>query len=218
MTDNPAATDASTSVRSAEFLWSSAEAPGSHSYLAGPVKAALRAAGADSVLDLGCGNGALTSHLARTGFTMHGLDGSDTGIRLARERYPGIPFDTHDLATPLPPALRGRFDAVIAVEVIEHLLLPRNLLASALQALRPGGLLVVTTPFHGYLKNLAIALAGGFDEHWHPLRDYGHIKFFSRRTLGGLLAEHGVADLRFQTAGRIPPLAKSMIFTGRKPA
>ncbi|MEJ0099912.1 MAG: hypothetical protein WDO12_09270 [Pseudomonadota bacterium] len=54
-----------------------------------------------------------------------------------------------------------------------------------------------------------------FDGHWHPLRDYGHIKFFSRATLTRLFIESGFSELRFSTAGRFRPLGKSMVMAGR---
>ncbi len=217
--EGPAITDGAASVESREFLWSTGDAPESHGYVAEPVVRALRAAGARTVLDLGCGNGALTAVLAREGFETLGADASESGVRIARARHPGLRFDVIDVsAGPLPAELHNRFDAVAAIEVIEHLLLPRMLFVGALQALRPGGTFVVTTPYHGYLKNLALALVDGFDAHWHPLRDYGHVKFFSPRTLGALFAEFGLRDIRWRSAGRIPPLAKSMIFSGTKPA
>jgi SAM-dependent methyltransferase len=217
--DNPSATDAAVSIRSHEFVWSSGDTPESHDYIAGPVIRTLHAARARNVLDMGCGNGALTALLAGEGFATFGVDGSESGVHIARARHPKLRFDVVDLsAGVLPAELHGRFDAVVAAEVIEHLLLPRMLFAGALQALRPGGTLVVTTPYHGYLKNLALALTNGFDAHWHPLRDYGHIKFFSPRTLGALFAEFGLCDIRWRAAGRIPPLAKSMVFSGRSPS
>lgn len=199
-----------------EFSWQSADSPRSHDYLRAPVIRRLRRAGAKAVLDLGCGNGAFTALLAREGFAAAGLDQSESGISVARRSFPDLPFEVHDLIAPLPASHGGRYDAVIAIEVIEHLLLPRRLMRSALAALRPGGVLIITTPFHGYFKNVALALAGAFDEHWHPLRDFGHVKFFSRRTLTALFEEHGLSALEFTTAGRIPPLAKSMLLSGRK--
>jgi 2-polyprenyl-6-hydroxyphenyl methylase/3-demethylubiquinone-9 3-methyltransferase len=216
MSERPA-TDRRQSVAAAEFLWDTAGLSAAHQYLIAPVMAALRAAHANTVLDLGCGNGALSNHIARHGLTVSGLDHSLSGLQIARHRYQGVNLAQHDLAQPLPAEHVGRYDAVVSVEVIEHLLLPRLLLRSAQQALRPGGLLILTTPHHGYWKNLAIALCGGFDQHWHPLRDYGHIKFFSRSTLRAMALECGFTALRIAGAGRAPPFSKSMVLTGIRP-
>ena len=170
------------------------------------------------MLDLGCGNGSFTAFLAASGFTVTGLDHSSTGIEIAARKHPHAEFAQHDLTQPLPAAYHGKYDAVVSVEVIEHLLLPRRLMENALKALKPGGLLILTTPYHGYWKNLALALTGKFDAHWHPLRDYGHVKFFSKSTILALFREFALQDIRFQTVGRIPVFARSMIISGIKPS
>ncbi len=46
------------------------------------------------------------------------------------------------------------FDVVLAIEVIEHLFYPNELAKSAKKCLHPGGSLIISTPYHGYLKNL----------------------------------------------------------------
>lgn len=81
----------------------------------------------------------------------------------------------------------------------------------------PGGRAIVSTPYHGYLKNLAIALSGKFDRHFTALWDHGHIKFWSRHTLTMLLAEAGFNVVDFDRVGRIPALAKSMILVAQRP-
>ncbi len=204
-------TDESASIAAPEFIWNTDKHTEVHRFVAGPVIERLRRHEARSVLDLGCGNGSLTAYIARQGFALTGLDYSRSGIDLATRRYPEARFAEHDLAESLPGAHAKCYDAVISVEVIEHLLLPRKLLETARMALRPGGMLIVSTPYHGYWKNLALALSNGFDAHWHPLRDYGHVKFFSRRTLLRLLGEQGFTELDFCTVGRIPAFARSMI-------
>ncbi len=204
-------TDSALSLQSEEFLWDSPAATSAHDYLFPTVRNWLRQAGARTVLDLGCGNGALTSAFDREGFEMTGMDMSETGIAIASRSFPAISFLHSDLAAPMAGKLRHRFDAVIAVEVIEHLLLPRLLLERVKEALRPGGVFILTTPYHGFLKNLALALTNKFDNHWHPLRDSGHVKFFSRATLSQLFTEQDLKVERFARVGRIPALAKSMI-------
>lgn len=193
------------------WRWQVTTDPPDHRYLVPAVVDALGAPSGRSVLDLGCGNGALSAKLAALGFTMTGLDFEPSGIELAGAAYPHITFRRHDIGNPLPDDLRGRFDAVVSTEVIEHLLLPRQLFARAREALRPGGVLVVSTPYHGYAKNLTLALLNRFDRHWCPGADYGHIKFFSQRTLAALASECGFVPGRLTRAGRIPPLAATMV-------
>jgi 2-polyprenyl-3-methyl-5-hydroxy-6-metoxy-1,4-benzoquinol methylase len=200
------------------FEWFDVQPSCAHAYVAPVVLDWLRRCGARRVLDLGCGNGALTAQIALEGFDVTGLDASPSGIRIARQQLPAADLRHASVDTPLPPDLRGCFDAVIAVEVIEHLLRPGSLCARAREALVGGGPFILSTPYHGYLKNLALALAGGFDRHWHPARDGGHIKFFSRPTLAALLADEHFAVTRFARAGRIPWLAKSMIVEARQAA
>ncbi len=170
-----------------------------------------------AILDLGCGNGCMTEKLGRIAPRCVGMDMSKSGLEIARQRAPSIEFVEGAIETELPDALRGSFDLVTACEVIEHLFLPRQLFARAREALRPGGVFIVSTPYHGYWKNLALAISGKFDFHWHPLRDYGHIKFFSTASLGRLFEEEGFTVTSDQRVGRIPAFARSMLLEGRLP-
>ena len=79
---------------------------------------------------------------------------------------------------------------VVSLEVVEHICTGRGFtqkissICSCLVVSR-----LFQHPFIGYFKNLAIALAGKFDDHWAPLWDNGHIKFWSEYTLRYLLCE-----------------------------
>jgi 2-polyprenyl-3-methyl-5-hydroxy-6-metoxy-1,4-benzoquinol methylase len=210
---SPSLTDRSEQLSADEFVWDESGSADFHRRVLPLLVNVLRERGCQKILDIGCGNGALTGALMQRGFQIVGIDGSQSGIEIARARWPSIHFETVDICQPLPENFHSQFDAVVSVEVIEHLLLPRHLINNSLLAMRPGGSLILTTPYHGYLKNLAIAVLNGFDTHWHPLRDFGHIKFFSERTLGILLKEFPLTDVRFATVGRIPLLAHSMFVT-----
>jgi 2-polyprenyl-6-hydroxyphenyl methylase/3-demethylubiquinone-9 3-methyltransferase len=83
--------------------------------------------------------------------------------------------------------------------------------------LESDGTAIVSTPYHGYLKNVALAVSGKMDRHFIALWDHGHIKLWSRETLTTLLQEVGFEQPRFLRVGRLPPLAKSMIAIARKP-
>src|SRR5262249_37524354 len=78
------------------------------------------------------------------------------------------------------------------------------------------GHLIISTPYHGYLKNLFLALTNSWDAHLSPFWDGGHIKFWSYKTLSRLLNESGFRIVRFIGAGRLPFLWKSMIVVAQK--
>lgn len=211
------ATDKNLSNATPEFVWEDAAVPDAHKYLVSPTVKVLGQLGARTVLDLGCGNGAFSALLQSRNFFVVGCDASESGIALARQAHPTVEFFEHDVSNPLPASFAGAFDAVVSLEVVEHLLLPRHLIARAYSALRPGGVLIMSTPYHGYWKNLALALTNKFDAHWHPLRDFGHVKFFSRRTLSQLACETGFSVRDCMRVGRIPAFACSMILVAVKP-
>lgn len=203
-----------------DYGWHAA-APHSSGYLNRPVRAIVAEGGLKDVLYAGCGNGALAVELAADGHRVVGIDMDARGLEFARSRAPGVTFVQASFEGD-PAALRatpdGRFDVVVSTEVIEHLYAPHALAAYAYAALRPGGRLVITTPYHGYLKNLALSLLDGWDRHfsvdWHG----GHIKFWSRRTLALLLEKQGFRLVGFRGVGRVPYLWKSMILIAERPS
>ena len=169
----------------------------------------------ERAFDLGCGNGATAGMLSDLGFDVTGVDLSESGIAHAKASYPRCHFEVASVYEDLP-ARYGTFTLVVSFEVVEHLYAPRKLARVLHDLLEPGGTAIVSTPYHGYLKNLALALAGKLDAHFGSLWDGGHIKFFSVATLRQLLSEAGFQDIHFIRVGRIPPLAKSMVAIARK--
>jgi len=163
------------------------------------------------VLDLGCGNGSLSHMIAQQGYEVVGIEESTSGIAIARLNFPDCQFIQGSIYDPPKAELLNAFDVVISVEVIEHLFYPKELVRLARKLLKPGGQLILTTPYHGYLKNLILALSGKMDNHFSVLWDGGHIKFFSVHTLSKLLEAEGYTNIHFKFAGRLPYLWKSML-------
>jgi 2-polyprenyl-3-methyl-5-hydroxy-6-metoxy-1,4-benzoquinol methylase len=163
------------------------------------------------VLDLGCGNGSLSHLIAQQGYDVVGVEDSEQGVAIARQSFPDCQF-IHASIYELPYAeLENSFDIVISAEVIEHLLYPRELVRAAKKCLKPNGRLILTTPYHGYLKNLVLAISGKMDQHFNPLWDGGHVKFFSVSTLTELLETENYRNIKFKFSGRVPFLWKSML-------
>ena len=198
-----------------DYGYETAEEGWSFSYLM-PQLRCLLGAPRGAVLDLGCGNGAIARRLLHEGFDAYGVDASETGIALANARAPGR-FFLLDVSTGKLPAqlVDKQFDVVISTEVIEHLYDPRGFFDFARRVLSTDGEIIVSTPYHGYLKNLALAATGKLDSHFTVLWDGGHIKFFSRATLEKMLREQGFAASAFAGAGRWPYFWKSMLIKAR---
>ena len=202
-----------------EYRYSDAEWGHHTGYLLKQINVLTRSMGPDlRVLDVGCGNGAISAWFHSQGCAVVGIDASRSGIEMARKAHPDIRFEEQLIETDLLDKLQeDPFDLVISTEVVEHLYAPRDWANGSFHALKPGGHLIGTTPYHGYVKNLAISITGKFDSHVNPLWDCGHIKFFSPATLSELYREAGFTNITWRGAGRLPLLWKSMVMRGQRP-
>jgi 2-polyprenyl-3-methyl-5-hydroxy-6-metoxy-1,4-benzoquinol methylase len=168
---------------------------------------------ANRVVDVGCGGGALVAALAMDGLDVSGMDISRAAVELAARRHPECTFKAHsveDVPWPIPASSQ---DVVVAFEVIEHLMRPRRLLEGAKTALRRGGHVGLTTPYHGLIKNVALALLG-FERHFAVEGD--HIRFFTDGELSRLLDETGFRVDRIAHFGRFPGLWAGVFFWATK--
>ncbi|MGA7616160.1 MAG: methyltransferase domain-containing protein [Thermoanaerobaculia bacterium] len=202
-----------------EYRYSSSAASHTSAYLQDRVLALIRAhtEPGSLILDAGCGNGWFARELARAGFVVAAIDASETGIDLARTSEEAIEFRSGSIYDDLRQAFgKPSFDAVVSLEVLEHLYDPRMFLARTYEALDDDGVLVLSTPYHGYAKNLVMAISGALDRHFTALWDGGHIKFWSKSTLTKILEEQGFEVVRFAGVGRLPYLWKSMVIVARK--
>src|SRR5579871_5222591 len=110
------------------------------------------------VLDAGCGNGFFARQLHEKGFDVVGMDLDESGIFHARKLCPSVRFEVGSVYDDIGALFGRQFDVVVALEVIEHLYDPRTFVTRVQECLRPGGLFILSTPYHGYVKNLLIAL------------------------------------------------------------
>ncbi|MEQ1558603.1 MAG: methyltransferase domain-containing protein [Methyloglobulus sp.] len=194
-----------------DFGWSDGATP-AHDYLYDDLLGLL--GNNKTILDIGCGNGVITNRLIRAGIDVFGIDASVGGIKIAKKQNPDR-FFVQDLTSgQLPDALQHiQFDTLISTEVIEHLYCPRGFVEFCKRILLTngqGGNLIISCPYHGYLKNLALAITGQMDYHFQALWDGGHIKFWSKKTLTQLLEESGFRIIEFKGSGRFPFMWKSM--------
>lgn len=188
-----------------------------HDYLLTTIEGVLREIDPQPrrAFDLGCGNGSVADWLRKKGYAVAGVDPSTSGIAEANRAYPDLDLRVGSAYDPLHETF-GRYPLVVSLEVVEHVYAPRDFARCVRDLLEPGGHALISTPYHGYLKNLLLALTGGMDRHFTALWDHGHIKFWSPATITQLLGEVGLSVLRVHRVGRLAPLAKSMLVVARR--
>lgn len=148
---------------------------------------------AKNILDVGCGNAWVAQQFCPKGVAVVSMDIAFKNPAKALELYP---FPNHfalvaDVyALPFPP---DSFDCIIAAEIIEHVADPRLFLECLLQVLRPGGKLIVTTPFDEQIPySLCIHCN-------RPTPQHAHLHRFSKDTLAQLVRRDQVQSLQMQT-------------------
>lgn len=168
-----------------------------------------------AMFELGCGNGTTAAMLTKQGHVVCGVDPSITGIEIAQRQYPECRLELGSSEEDLR-ARFGTFDTLLSLEVAEHVYSPARYATAIGELLNPGGIAIVSTPYHSYLKNLALAASGKMESHFTALWEGGHIKFWSRRSIATLFDGAGFDEIGFYRVGRVPALAKSMISVFRK--
>jgi 2-polyprenyl-3-methyl-5-hydroxy-6-metoxy-1,4-benzoquinol methylase len=197
------------------YGWESGNAEQSHAYLLKPVLKAFKQYGTKSVLDIGTGNGATIPIWLSQGVKVAAMEPDLEGYTFSK-KYSDADIRQIGVGEQLPPEWEGNFDTAVCLEVVEHLFNPGQLVDTIRYSVKDGGIVIISTPYHGYLKNLALAVAGKWDFHHHPARVGGHIKFWSRQSLTDLFAKGGFTELSFEGAGRLPFLWKSMVMIFKK--
>lgn len=96
------------------------------------------------VLDWGCNNGYGMAELEPHVTSVIGLDVSESLIEIARRKHPRLRFDLFDGER--TGFADGSFDAILMFQVLEHIRDPLSVLIETKRLLRPGGVLVITTP------------------------------------------------------------------------
>jgi len=160
------------------------------------------------VLDVGCGEGRFAAALAGAGAEVVAVDVAEEPLRRARALHPQLDLRLIDPAGAwdLPDA---GFDVVWAGEVIEHVADTASWLSEVRRVLRPCGRLLLSTPANGRFALLLCALwPAAFDRRFDPLGE--DLRFYTRRTLAGLLLEFGFTEVRVRSAAG-PPWARRLL-------
>jgi SAM-dependent methyltransferase len=139
------------------------------------------------MLEVGSGAGLFLHVASQAGWDAAGVELSPVGTAFARER---LGLDVRAESAEAMSFDPRSFDVAVMFDVIEHLFDPRAVLEATRRALKPGGLLVVTTPNFNALSRYALGVG------WAVLNPFEHMYYFTGGTLTALLESCGYADIR----------------------
>ncbi len=144
-----------------------------------------------TVLDVGCGRGIVADALSARGCRVWGVEIDPRAANIARQHC--VDVVEADVETlDFPGAFPGTsFDAVLFLDVLEHLRDPAASLANAVSALAPGGQVFLSIPnvAHGALR--LELLSGKFRYRESGLLDRGHLRFFDAAAVDELVEKAG---------------------------
>jgi 2-polyprenyl-3-methyl-5-hydroxy-6-metoxy-1,4-benzoquinol methylase len=144
------------------------------------------------ILDVGCGTGLNAERLSKLGHTVVGIDLSSVAIAKFCDK--GLEGHVVDIEAGTLPFADGSFDIIYASEVIEHSVDTADFLAKLFRILKPGGLLLLSTPNSAFWPYRILGCLGRTaSEYQHP----GHVRFFSRRSLRDAVEAAGFQIDRF---------------------
>jgi SAM-dependent methyltransferase len=174
-----------------------AEAPQHARSFRARVDGLLRGGAVGDLLEIGCGPGLFLAEARRRGVArVVGVDPNPWAVAQARARG----LEAHVGSIDALDAGR-RFDAVVMLDVLEHVAAPLPFLAAVRHHLRPDGRLLVMTP------NIRSLLARVSGRRWVSLKAPEHVRYYSPRSVRTLLRRAGFDVLSVRAAGQYASIA-----------
>lgn len=167
-----------------------------------------------TIVDFGCGNGKILGEIKKINpkAKLIGLDISGTALEEAKRNFPEV--EIYKIIDGEKFPLSDKLvDFIFSSEVIEHIYDTENAFSEIARILKSGGKILLTTPYHGFVKNLLIALFA-FNKHFNPIG--AHIRFFTKKTLIDLLNKNNLKAVKIGYYGRFWPISHSIFILVEK--
>ncbi len=159
------------------------------------------------ILDFGAGEGALSERLVDSGYQVVAVDIDKTKFKCKRAKFIRVNLDNEQEITAFVQENEGSFDAVLGIEVIEHLENQWEYLRRIRKMIRAGGTLIITTPnTSSWLSRIHFLFTARFHQFDDDDLAYGHSAPISPWELQYLMQETGFTEVSIEPAGTLPTI------------
>lgn len=159
------------------------------------------------ILDLGCGEGALSQRLVDAGYGVTSVDKNPEYFKCNGSKYVRIDFDDGSQLSNFIVEHNSHFDAVLGIEVIEHVENQWEYVRGLHKMCKPDGWVFISTPnITSWLSRFQFLLTGRFHQFNDQDLSYGHISPLSQWEFNNLLSSVGFVDLHYRGIGTLPAI------------
>jgi len=167
-----------------------------------------------TILDYGTGSGIVMAEMKKINPKSKyiGMDVSKSGLKMAKKRHKTSKFYEVKDGGRLPLKDKS-VDFILAADVIEHAFYTEKLLSELSRVLKPGGKILLSTPYHGLIKNLIIVIVG-FEKVFNPTE--AHIRFFTKKSLFPMMEKVNLKIEKYGYFGRFYPISNGIYVLATK--
>ena len=168
-------------------------------------------ANSESVLEIGCGNGATLRYIKEAGLCKH-VYGMELTEAMGLEAKPHVDqLWVGDAEVLIHSMEASQYNVILCLDVLEHLVDPWSFVAQLSRLLKPGGCIIASIPnLRTFTVIWNLLVRGRFDYASHGIMDQTHLRFFTKKTAIGLLNTEELAVDRWEYSP-FAPWSKSMI-------
>lgn len=159
------------------------------------------------ILDFGCGEGALSQRLSDLGYIVVAVDMNADDFKAKNVEFKQINFNFREEVEIFLNNNYENFDAVLGIEIIEHIHNPWQYIDDLLKMVNKDGFILITTPnTTSWISRFTFLLSGKFHQFGDADLEYGHVAPISSWELDVILKEKKLKNIEFKEVGTLPPL------------
>lgn len=157
------------------------------------------------ILDMGCGEGALTQRLVDNGFLVTSVDKQPNYFKAKGATFVGLDFDDNQAVTKFLEGYADVFDCVIGIEVIEHVQDQYAYTKMLATLTKPSGYVLISTPnISNRISRVIFLLSGRFHQFQPGDLSYGHINPVTFWQLKHIIESSNLSFISMHELGNLP--------------